>query len=130
MMSKEAMDMFKRIGVVNHEIHQMAKQHLIDTNDISDGYHTFGELYEHRCRLWITLCRVIEENVWRSKKHSDGTQMMGWFILGIYHGKGNQMTYHLPESMWNDCEFAEELKEAPEYDGHTSADVLERIGRL
>lgn len=52
--------------------------------EVSDGYHTFTELYEHRCTLWITLCRALrlltvnktqrpEPVVWRSKKHSDGS---------------------------------------------------------
>jgi hypothetical protein len=28
---------------------------LINTNQISDGYHTFGELYDHRISLFIAL---------------------------------------------------------------------------
>ena len=26
---------------------------------ISDGYHDFEELYEHRCRLFIALCNAL-----------------------------------------------------------------------
>lgn len=27
---------------------------------ISDGYHDFEELYEHRCRLFIALCNALK----------------------------------------------------------------------
>lgn len=111
-----------------------------DTNKISDGYHTFGELYEHRIILWIALCREIMNNpayqsgqkaeVWRARKHSDGTGFDGWFILGIGKDKGEQITYHLPESKWNDCEFAFTYDMAPKFDGHTSSDVLKRLSHL
>lgn len=109
----------------------------VDTNLISDGYHTFGELYEHRIELWIALCRMMqtlgEKMAWRSWKHSDGTSLEGWFVLGIGWKPGQQITYHLPEKYWDRCEFAvtghwNDL--APEFDGHTSADVLERLKTL
>lgn len=102
-----------------------------NTNLISDGYHTFGELYEHRIELWITLCRTYAEefsngyDVWKTNIKD------GWFILGINKEKGEQMTYHLPESKWKETEFAEVLEsDGYEFDGHTSADVLERLKQL
>lgn len=108
-----------------------------DTNKISDGYHTFEELYEHRIILFIALCRMIDGSmestdgeVWKSKKHSDGTEWNGWFLLGINQDKGNQITYHLSEKYWDDCEFAVTLEQAPEFDGHTSQDVLKRLKEL
>lgn len=102
-----------------------------DTNQISDGYHTFGELYEHRIVLFIALCRHLEkERVWRSKAHSDGSVWEGWFILGVGKKQGEQITYHLPMSKWEATEFAETLEKAPEYDRHTSEEVLQRISQL
>lgn len=107
-----------------------------DGTQVSDGYHTFDELYEHRFNLWIALCRVQAERyhrcddvVWRSKKNSDGTSYDGWFLLGMGYKPGEQITYHLPLSRWDECGFAREL-DIPEFDGHTSADVLERLKRL
>jgi hypothetical protein len=102
---------------------------------ISDGYHTMDELYQHRRVLWVTLCRLVKHfdmgrMVWRSDKHSDGSSFAGWFVLGISAAQGQQMTYHLPVTMWQQCEFAETLDRAPEFDGHTPADVLERLARL
>lgn len=106
--------------------------------DASDGYHTFTELYEHRIALFIALCRARSEDdkfygideIWRSKLHSDGTSFEGWFVMGIGKDLGDQITYHLPLSKWEETDFAETLEQAPEFDGHTSADVLERLKKL
>ncbi len=99
-----------------------------------DGYHTFDELYEHRITLFIALCRHIVERgmflVWKSKLHNDGTSFDGWFILGINKKKGEQMTYHIPLSRWEDIDVAKILEKAPKFDGHTSDDVIERLKEL
>lgn len=123
---------------INDEI-----QKLPTTNNISDGYHTFGELYEHRITLWIALCKTLLKShnlpsdvstdtyyIWRSKLHSDGSSFDGWFVLGIQSKDGKQMTYHLPISKWDECDFANSAERSPEWDGHTSVDVLERIKNL
>lgn len=106
---------------------------LIDGNT-SDGYHTFNELYEHRIGLFLALCRYIDMEcelpVWKSKKHSDGTSFKGWFVLGIGVNSGEQITYHLPLARWRDCKLFTTKKRAPKYDGHTPADVLDRLKRL
>lgn len=104
-----------------------------ETGSISDGYHTFDELYEHRITLFIALCRIMTGRapVWMSAKHSDGTFFDGWFVLGLYTEKGRQITYHLPMVKWPEVEkFAQEYVTAPEFDGHTAADVLKRIGEV
>lgn len=120
-------------------INALIKAKGVNTNLISDGYHTFGELYEHRHVLFIALCRKVWEHeftnnggspAWRSKKHSDGSEWQGWFLLGLNKEVGKQITYHLPISKWEECNFAETLDQAPEFDGHTSADVLERLKSL
>ena len=111
-----------------------------DQMQVSDGYHTMDELYEHRHTLFIALCRWLAsettKKVWRSKRHflspeGDEEKMLeGMFILGIGKEKGEQITYHLPIDLWGETEFAETLENAPEWDGHTSSEVLERIGKL
>jgi hypothetical protein len=101
------------------------------TDKISDGYHTFGELYEHRNSLFIALCKTQPKStIWRSKLHSDGTGFDGWFLLGIHKNKGKQITYHLPISKWDETHFAKTLDKAPTFDGHTSADTLKRLREL
>jgi len=117
------------------------KQFLHDCD--CDGYHTWDELYEHRVALFTALARLLkrQENaigyvplgesfVWRSKLHSDGKIFEGWFVMGIGKDNGEQITYHLPLSKWESTNFAETLEKAPEFDGHTSDDVLERIKKL
>lgn len=111
-----------------------------DDVEISDGYHTFDELYDHRITLYIALCRTFAFHytdwrntpnpVWRSKTHSDGSKYESQFILGIHKGLGIQITYHIPNERWDETEFAETLEQAPIYDGHTATDVLKRIKSL
>lgn len=134
-----------------------------DAADVSDGYHTMAELYDHRIQLWITVCRLkdhlmrcceVGHNssvvVWKSYQHADGTFFEGWFLLGIsvltdeqwmsFIGgedtleelnamKAPQLTYHLPNMYWDVCDVTS-LARAPEWDGHTSKDVLDRLKRL
>lgn len=130
-------------GVLAEEANGDVTLEVEKTGKVSDSYHTFDELYEHRITLFIALCKVLkrQENaighmpkgesfVWRSKLHSDGSKFDGWFIIGIGKEKGEQITYHLPLSKWEETGFAETLDTAPEFDGHTSADVLERLKKL
>jgi len=92
----------------------------IKDGNISDGYHTFNELYDHRCLLWINLillqhpkmCYLVEEH------------FKGWFLLGIETPKG-QLSYHIPNKYLNLCAKIE--RRQPEYDGHTSYDVCKRL---
>ena len=105
------------------------------TKHTSDGYHTFEELYEHRFELWMALCRARAEDpedhteIWRCKLNSDGTSWPGWFLLGTDSPK--QISYHLPIRLWDRCAgFAVTYTEPHAWDGHTSADVLERLKEL
>lgn len=120
-------------------INILIKSPYIDGNKISDGYHTFGELYEHRITLYITLCRILDHNsimkynkplCWKSLKDSNGIECKGWFLLGIAKGNTHQITYHLPIDKWEECNSIETLNQAPLFDGHTSTDVLNRIKQL
>lgn len=119
---------------ITQSINSIIKGTGINANNISDGYHSFGELYTHRICLYMALCRIIQLNgeglVWRSRIHSDGSFYDGWFILGIGVITGTQLSYHLPDDKWSECDFASTLDKAPEWDGHTSDDVLERLKQL
>ena len=118
------------------EINSLIKQDGIDTNQISDGYHTFKELYAHRIALFIALCKLLDDryhhhNVWMSEKHYDGSSYEGWFIMGISMYNGKQISYHLPTEYWDECKLVSNIIDrAPEWDGHTPADVLERLKQL
>lgn len=70
---------------------------------VSDGYHTFGELYEHRIRQFLMLMAVADhhglEHGW-SKRHSDSELCFGggWVIAWITAPSGLQIRYHFKES--------------------------------
>lgn len=116
------------------EVNSIIKNDKLDANLISDGYHTFGELYEHRIINFMMLCAFVnlytDRDVWKSKLHHDGTNYPGWFIMGIGTTKGQQISYHLPEKYWEASSMATSYEKAPEWDGHTSTDVLERLKKL
>jgi len=100
---------------------------VLDANQVSDGYHTFGELYDHRCVLYIAFLEAYAPGfAWKSRKHADGTEQPGWFIAGVELTRGEPITYHIPDKYWEDLS-VEERERAPEWDGHTSADVLARL---
>lgn len=96
----------------------------VSSGEVSDGYHTFNELYRHRCLLFcMTLIGAAES--FKSSKHSDGSEWEGWFIAGAKL-PGGWITYHLPNSMWLLCP-APEVSAAPEWDGHTPNDACDRM---
>jgi hypothetical protein len=114
------------------------KQFNIETNDmiddpknmgeVSDGYHTFNELYDHRCTLFLALMASNPSISWVSKKHHDESEWNGWFIAGMDLPTGT-VTYHLPDAM---MEIAKATKCAildigKEWDGHTASDVVKRL---
>jgi len=108
-------------------IKQRAETRIV-TGDTSDGFHTFNELYEHRCTLYLALMASNPNMSWASAKHFDGTAFDGWFVAGMELPTGD-VTYHLPDSMW---EMAKKtgaciMVRGKEWDGHSAADVVERI---
>ena len=97
--------------------------------ETSDGYHTFNELYHHRAILFSVIVRNHPKLCWKSKKHSEGDMYEGMFIVGINTPDG-QASYHYDiEPYWNMFE-CEELEFAPEWDGHTPDQAIERISKL
>lgn len=113
--------------------------------EVSDGYHTMSELYEHRNMLWITLCRALtfimdetggRDNTWKVYITQKSDE---WFVLGVIDTvydkslKGHtdyQLSYHLPIKYLDEClAFARENPDL-KFDGHTSEDVLERLKSL
>ena len=105
-----------------------------EQGEISDGYHTFNDLYAHRRELFFALCRSISptELVWRSRLHNEADSKMydGMFIMGINKEPAKQITYHFDLQYWNEANFAKTFEKAPKWDGHTAEDVLLRIKLL
>ena len=99
------------------------------TGETSDGYHTFNELYHHRAVLFSVIVATFPEKAWKAKKHRDSTMYDGMFIVGIETPDG-QATYHYDISPYWDMFRCKEIEFAPEWDGHTPAQAIERIGKL
>lgn len=103
----------------------------INVKDVSDGHHTFGELYKNRIMLFCTLCNCNPDISWKSKKHYNeeiDPMFDGDFIAGINTPEGIA-TYHIKLEFW-DLFHIPELDRAPQYDGYDNGTVLQRIYSL
>lgn len=89
---------------------------------ISDGYHTFDELYYHRMVLFSVICNQNKEKAWKSWLHDDGTMYEDYFIVGIETDEGHY-TYHYHKKYWEWFN-VKELDKAPKWDGHVPDDVI------
>jgi hypothetical protein len=106
-----------------------------DVSEVSDGYHTFGELYDHRRALTAVLAAdslFRGRKVWRSKAHHPDDDPMfegGYFIVGIELRTGT-ITYHYKLAHWDDFAAIPELEHAPKWDGATPDDTVARLFEL
>lgn len=106
------------------------EQPAVEINgDTSDGYHTFNELYHHRAVLFSVIVKAFPDKAWKARKHHDGTMYDGMFIVGINTPHG-QATYHYDIDPYWDMFACRELERAPEWDGHTPEEAINRIGQL
>lgn len=96
---------------------------------ISDGYHTFQDLYDHRHALFGALSKALLKHSYKSLKHDNeenNPMFDGMFIAGINLPNSKTITYHLPISMFDEFP-APEIENSEEWDGHTSDDVIKRL---
>lgn len=112
---------------------------VTDIAQVTDGYHSFDELYQHRHALFIALCcelRISGTNVWYSHTHHDGSGYPGWVLVGAdlrtgldANGDVTQISYHLPATYIPHLDAAGVTfaSRAPYWDGHTSHDVIDRL---
>lgn len=104
-----------------------------DIGETSDGYHTFNELYEHRNLLFIAW--MVSDGC-PGKAYWVKDHMEGWDLLccEIWQSdqakKVGQISYHIPKKLRHLYSYYIPERPASEhnFDGHTSSDVLERIG--
>lgn len=94
-----------------------------DIGKLSDGYHTFDDLYNQRCILFAKLVEVYKDKAWKTKRHEDGELCFGGknFLVCIDTPQG-PYSYHYPLKDW-DLFKCKELPKAKHFDGHTSKDV-------
>jgi hypothetical protein len=116
---KESRDLYKYIETLEQELCE-------DVGELSDGYHTFNQLYHQRAVLFACIVRQNKNKAWKSFKHSDGNYCFDsngeWFIVGVDTPQGSY-TYHFAKEYWDmfDCQ---ELECGKEWDGHTEEDVI------
>lgn len=109
---------------IKQDLERLQKQDDdIKSGELSDGYHTFNDLYYQRCILFATLVNQNKKTSWKSYKHEDGELCFGggWFIVGIDTPQGSY-TYHYENKYW-DLFQCKELECSKHWDGHTSKDV-------
>ena len=115
----------ERLKLISLLIREM--DNPVNTDYISDGYHTFDELYYQRMMLTKTVALAAitnfdKDTVYRSKLHSDGTMYKDFFIVVFNTPEGN-FSYHYHMMYWGVFDFLKELPNAEEFDGHTWKDV-------
>lgn len=117
-----------RIATVAHA--HLAPQEVSDAGQISDGYHTFDELYEYRMLYnshaatgWLAAGYPVVKS-WR---HSDGELCFGggWFIVTAELPSG-QVSNHYAAEHWKLFDVPE-VDLPPKWDGHTPQDVARRL---
>jgi hypothetical protein len=111
------------------------KAFYIVGNDISDGYHTFKELYDYRMiynALWLNV--LVEQGfaeqykIHKSYRHYDGELCFGggWFIVAADLPTGT-ISNHYKNENWDLFKIPAVEKSIIEYDGHTPEDAKNRM---
>jgi hypothetical protein len=102
---------------------------------LSDGYHTFDELYEFRkmynALLFNEWAAQGKYSVHKSKRHFDGGECFGggWFIVVAVLPTG-QISNHYEMKDWDLFDIRETERALCEFDGHTGKDVISRLSDL
>ena len=121
--------MFKKLllRIINYCIY---KYRLDD--DISDGSHTFHELYEFRKLYNAALFNVLYRNykfpIYKSQLHPDGKPCFDgdWFVV-VCELPNGQISNHYRLRDWNLFDIPVGKLGEMTYDGHTAKDVRDRL---
>lgn len=91
--------------------------------DVSDGYHTFNQLYHQRAILFACIVMQNKDKAWKTRNHEDGTPCFGggWFLVTVDTPEGSY-GYHYEDRYWDifDCV---ELERAKPWDGYKEEQV-------
>ena len=104
---------------------------FFDLEKISDGFHTFKELYEYRllynAAFFNELSKVGLYGVHKSIRHFDGELCFGggWFIVMAKLPTG-WISNHYEMKDWDLFKIPQQER-ASQWDGHTPKDVADRI---
>lgn len=101
-----------------------------DMGEVSDGYHTFNELYYYRMLYNAAFFNLLpKECVHKSKRHHTGEECFGggWFIVMANLPTG-QISNHYELKDWDLFQIPEK-EFADEWDGHTPQEAAERLDK-
>lgn len=115
--------MDKRLEKIQEQINEV-KETGMSVGELSDTYHSFNDLYDHRMIL-SAFAMMNMPYAWKAKTHEDGSMFDGMFIVGAPTPDG-MITYHYDFEYWNLFKIPE-IPHAPHFDGHTPEDVIKRI---
>lgn len=99
---------------------------------ISDGYHTFKELYTYRMLYNAMLVNELAKNknnvVYKTIRHEDGELCFGgnWFLVVIKTQNGI-IDNHYEMKYWELFKCQELYKSIIPFDGHTPQDVVKEM---
>lgn len=99
-----------------------------DMGEVSDGYHTFNELYYYRMLYNAAFFNLLPKGwVHKSKRHHTGEECFGggWFIVMANLPTG-QVSNHYELKDW-DLFQVPEKEFADEWDGHTPQEAAKRL---
>jgi len=119
------------VSKINEDIKELGD----DAEKVSDGYHTFQELYEFRkiynAALFNGWAVQDKYSVHKSIRHFEGDECFGggWFIVVAILPTG-QISNHYEMKDWDLFKVPSHDKALYPYDGHTSEDVLDRLKGL
>ena len=117
------------------EINDLIKRSGCNDELISDGYHTFGDLYNFRklynAALFNEWAKQGKYEVHKSSRHYEGDLCFGgdWFIVTAVLPTG-QISNHYHRKDWGLFNIPEFEKAQRPFDGHTPEDVMLRLERI
>lgn len=117
---------------LNEIIKSHKKGKTINTKNISDGHHTFGELYNRELVLFRLVTSAYPKLSFKSLKHYDEENdpiFNGDFMVGIYTPKG-PITYHFKLEYLDSFKHISYIPKGPKYDNYTEDEKNERINYL
>jgi hypothetical protein len=109
-----------------------------EIGEVSDGYHTFNELYYYRMLYNAAFLNTLAWyqdnintfNIYKSKRHHTGEECFGggWFIVMVDLPTG-QVSNHYEMKYWDLFKIPEK-EIADEWDGHTPQIAAERLRKF
>lgn len=130
------LELVTMIGYVSPHYNDKNLKIAQNTGMISDGYHTFNELYDHRALLTSMLFSFIQSNndapctLFKAKAHADGTMFDGMFIVGALFDDDKYFSYHYDMDRWDMFSFVDERWYAPLWTPELDININEFYNRI